>query len=438
MKITFTIRNRTQMWPLLWLLIVMPFGLGLLNEVLGLPYGVRYLMDCAWLLLLAILCSRGKYVEMNECGNIRAWILLFFLMTLAVFPIQYQSVIYYLWGLRNNFRFYVAFFAFAAFLTADDVEDGVRLFDVLFWVDIVVCLIQFFVLNIYQDAMGGLFSGSGGNSFNNIFFLIMLAKSLVFCLEKKEEVWLCILKCALALMVAAMAEMKFFFVEFIVVLILAVLFTNFTWRKVFLILGGVGVLMGCVALLTVFFPLWGQWFTFSWFLETATSKVGYTGYGDLNRLTAIPRINELWLKDWTQRIFGMGIGNCDTASFALTNTPFFQKYGDMHYSWISYAMVYLEMGYVGLMFYMGFFLLVYLRCRRIEKYSTGDLKRFCCVARIMAVMCMIISIYNNSLRSEAAYMAYFVLAIPFVLVREEDCEEEDPEEDAPVLRTVAE
>ena len=134
----------------------------------------------------------------------------------------------------------------------------------------------------------------------------------------------------------------------------------------------------------------------------------------------------------------MGMGNCDTASFALTNTPFFQKYGDMHYSWISYAIIYLETGYVGLMFYMGFFLLVYLKCRRMEKYSTGDMKRFCCVARIMAVMCMIISIYNNSLRSEAAYMAYFAMAIPFVLVREEDCEEEDLEEDAPVLRTVAE
>ena len=167
------------------------------------------------------------------------------------------------------------------------------------------------------------------------------------------------MKCAAVLVVAALAELKFFFVEFAIILALASLFTGFTWRKFAIILGGILGLAVCATLLMEIFPIFEGWFSFDRMLETATSDKGYTSSGDLNRLTAIPRINELWLTHWSQRVFGMGLGNCDTSSFAIVNTPFFEQYGHMHYTWMSYAIMYLECGWVGLIFYFGFFALVY-------------------------------------------------------------------------------
>ena len=113
----------------------------------------------------------------------------------------------------------------------------------------------------------------------------------------------------------------------------------------------------------------------------------------------------------------MGMGNCDTSSFAFVNTPFYEAYGFMHYNWFSYAIMYLECGWTGLVFYFGFFVFVFFKISKIEKNSEGMAKSYCRIAKIMAIMCSIIAIYNASLRAEGAYMAYFVLAIPFAYSR---------------------
>ena len=411
-KLKIKLKNRTQTGWLIWFLIIMPFLFGFLNETLGLPWSIRYLLDIAWCLLLGyrvLSLRRGPQVP-------GVWIGMFLIYTLLVYVMQWQSALYYLWGVRNNFRFYAAFFAFAAFLKMSDIEDYWKLFDKLFWIDVVVSIYQFFALGVDGDQLGGLFgTETGGNGYTNLFFLIVVIRSLVLYLDKQEKFKDCLAKCAAALVVAAMAELKFFFVEFVIVMVLAVLFTGFSWRKLAVILGGAVGVMLCVSLLTSLFPGWMGWFSLEWFLEAASSDRGYTSSGDLNRLNAITQINELWLTSGWQQIFGLGLGNCDTSSFAIVNTPFFEAYGNMHYTWISYAMMYLETGWIGLMFYWGFFVLVFFQVRKIERRCEGTARSYCRVARIMAVLCGGISIYNRSLRTEAAYMAYFVLAVPYVL-----------------------
>lgn len=417
-KLVIRIPKRTFQEQLLQILIFGPLSFGFLNDLLGLPYSLRYIMDIAWVALLFIMVAHRYTKKNSNMLALEVVAVLFFVMTLMVFPIQYQSVLYYLWGLRNNFRFYIAFFAFAAYLKQDNVEAYLKCFNILFWINIAVSLIQYFGFDIEQDFLGGIFGASAGvNGYTNIFFLIIVTRSVVLYLEKKEKALVCALKCAATLFVAALAELKFYYVEFIVAVLLAVLFTNFTWRKLWLIVGGIVGVVGGAALLVVFFPDYVGWFSLEWMLEVATADRGYTSSGDLNRLNAIDQINELWLKEWPQRIFGLGLGNCDTASFDIVNTPFFKQHGDMHYTWMSHAMMYLENGYVGLIFYYGFFVLAYLGARRIEKRSTGTVRSYCRIGRIMAVMCMVIAVYNASLRAEGAYMAYFVLAIPFALGR---------------------
>lgn len=396
------------------MLVFMPFTFGLLNSLLGLPWSIRYLLDVAWCLLLV-------YQLFSKCRGpqgIGIWVWLFLIYTLLTYIPQWQSPLYYLWGVRNNFRLYAAFCAFAIFLKPDTTDDYLRFFDKLFWIDVVVSLYQFFILQLDGDYLGGLFgTEKGGNGYTNIYFLIIVTRSIVQYLEKQEKMGACLAKCGAALVIAAMAEMKFFFVEFALVVAMAVLFTSFSWRKLTVIICSCAGILVCVALLTVWFPNFVGWFSLEWFLENAMSNKGYTSSGDLNRLNAIPRINELWLQNGWQRFFGLGLGNCDTASYAILNTPFFEAYGDMHYTWLSYAMMYLETGWIGLVFYWGFFVLVYFGILRIEKRSEGAVKSYCRICRIITVLCVAISIYNSSLRTEAGYMAYFVMAIPFALSR---------------------
>ena len=278
---------------------------------------------------------------------------------------------------------------------------------------------SFFVLGLDRDQLGGLFSTeTGGNGYTNIFFLIIVTKSIIFYLEKREKLGTCLAKCGASLVIAAMAELKFFVVEFLIVLALAVLFASFSWRKLIVIIAGAVGVFVCLGLLTRLFSGMAGWFALGNILEIASSDRGYTSSGDLNRLNAIPQINELWLTTGWQRLFGLGLGNCDTSNFSVLNTPFFVSYGNMHYTWISYAMMYLETGWIGLFFYGGFFVLVYFQIRKIESRCDGVARIYCQIARILAVMYVGISVYNSSLRTEAGYMAYFVLAIPFAMYRQ--------------------
>ena len=419
------IKKRSQPGWLLWLIIVLPFVFGTLNDLLGLPWAVRYLLDAAWFALLLLMLCFQRQLKLKGLKGLLGWLGLFVLYTAAVYLVEFQSPLYYLWGARNNFRFFVAFLAFALFLRPEDIDDYLKLFDKLFWVNAVVSLVQFFVLGYKGDYLGGIFGVTQGcNGYTNIFFVIVVAKSILFYLEKKEAAWRSIAKCAAALLVAAMAEMKFFFVEFVLILALAVLFTNFTWRKFWVIIGGLSVVSLGALLLAVVFPSSAGFLAIEYFWETATSDKGYTSSGDLNRLNALSQINELWLTNGAQRLFGLGLGNCDTSSFAAFNTPFYRANGDMHYTWISYAFMYLECGWIGMVFYFGFFVMVYLRAVKTGKYSEGAAKTYCCLTRIVSLCWMLMALYNASLRTEAGYMAYLVLAIPFVFEKEKNANRE--------------
>lgn len=398
---------------------MLPFFFAGLIQLLKLPYMLRYILDVAWVLLLGFMLMARRRGNRAKTGALSLLIVFFFLYTAFIYIMQYQSVFYYLWGVRNNFRFFIAFFACAAFLKEESVSYYDKAFNLFFWGNVAVSLVQYFALDLKGDFLGGIFGVErGANGYTLVFFTIVATNTILSYLEKKEKLGPFLIKSAAALLIAALAELKFFFVVFIMILILATLFTNFTWRKFWAIFGGIAAVLVFSALLESLFPFFKGFLSLESILESATSDKGYTGDGDLNRLNAIPIINEQWLTNTWQRLLGFGLGNCDYAGFDFLVTPFFDNYGEMHYTWLSYAFLYLETGWIGMAFFYGFFILTYVQIQRIENRSEGKVKSYCRVSRILTICCIAISIYNAALRTEAGYMMFFTLAIPFALDRE--------------------
>lgn len=400
------------------ILVLGSFLFGLLNDFLSFPRFIRYGLDAIWVSLLVLMAVNLRGLNVGHARPIILLIICFVLYTAIMYIGNFQNILYYLWGSRNNFRFFVAFTACALFLLPDDIEDAFKLIDKLFWINAIVSIIQYVGFDIKQDFLGGLFGvETGVNGYTNIFFCIIAAKSALSFLEGRESAWSCGAKWMTALLIAALAELKFFYVECVVIIVLATLFTKFTWKKLaFILFAFIGI--ACAAsLLASLFPYFSDFFSLEWFYQESSAEKGYTYKNDINRLTAIAFVNENWLTNPVKRVFGLGLGNCDTATFSIVNTPFFEKYGDMHYSWLSYAFMYLECGAIGLVFFFSFFVMVFWKATRIQKYNFGEGVFFCQLARIMAIICCMIAVYNNSLRVESGYMAYFVLAIPFVYDR---------------------
>lgn len=403
-------------------IIVMPFLLPTLLQLFSLPSVLKYSVDVAWILGFFVLFFRKNIKLHQNLVPFVACVLTFFAFELIIYFINFQSFIYFLWGMRNNFRFYVAFIMFALFLQEDDIETAFKFFDILFWINALVTAVQYFVLSYSWDYLGGIFGVEvGANASTLIFLTIVVTKKVLDYMNGKVGAVPCFATCSVALLIAVLAELKLFFIICLMIVVLAAVLTKFSWRK--------AVLLGLVALFVfltgALLPvLFGENsnITFARIVELITAE-NYSSTKDLGRLTAIPTIAETLLTTWPKRIFGLGLGNCDTSSFAICNTPFYQTYSYLNYNWFSTAFTFLETGYIGLIFNFVIFAICFWRANKNIKNNVG-LLNMNQVALIISIICVVIFIYNSSLRTEAGYVMYFVLALPFIALDKKPTEKE--------------
>ena len=413
-KFSIYIKRRTQTGWLLFLIIMMPCFFGFLVDVFRFPNAIKYTLDAVWLCLLVYLIRFYRLLQWRKVKQLLVWSLAFLGYTLLVYLFRFQSPLYYLWGARNNFRFYVTFFAMALFMDTADAEDYLKKFDVLFWLNLGITLIQYFLLGYRGDYLGGLFGvEKGGNAYSNIFLIIVVSRSILYCFQKQETLSACLAKCVVALAIAAMAELKFFFIEFAVIVGLIFCMTNFSWRKLLILIAAVAGVLAGIAVLIKIYPEFHEAFLLKNLIASATSDLGYTMRGDFNRLTAISSVNERFFDGILDRLFGLGLGNCDTSSFSFLLTPFARRYAWTNYHWFSTSFMYVENGVVGMFFFIGFFVLQFFQVQKLKRSGNANILH-CKLAQVMAVCCVMLLVYNSSLRTEAAYMVYFVLAIPFM------------------------
>lgn len=394
------------------LTVILPLLLGFLLSVVGVPSTVKYLVDVAWVILLLTMLLKKSIVLHRTSLPFLVFLILFFVYTFIIYMLNFQSPFYYLWGLRNNFRFYVFFFALITFFTADDIKAVFKFLDILFWVNVVLTFVQYFFLGYTQDSLGGIFGVErGANAYTILFFVVITSKSLLSYMSQGESALKCFSKCGVTLLIAALAELKVYYVLFILVLGLSALLTAFSWKKFIAILVCVIAAIFGSILLTMLFDFENV-LSIKYVWELATQE-HYSAEGTVNRLSAIPTLAKSIVTEFGDRLFGLGLGNCDTSAFAICNTPFYQNYGSLRYSWFTCAFLFLETGYMGLLIYMAFFVMCYVLSRKALKSGESN-PLLCRMAMIMSVICVILTFYNNSLRAEAGYMAYFILALPFI------------------------
>ena len=414
MRFTIQIKRRKQNEVLVLIVLAITLCFGFFLDLLQMPGVIKYTVDIFWLLLLATIVLARFRMPNNEAAQLLKLVIVFWLVTLIGWMLNAVNPLYYLWGFRNNFRFPVYFFSCAMFLREDTGSELLQLFDKLFYLNFAVTLIQFFILGKRMDYLGGIFGDEVGcNGKTLVFFSIILTKSILGYMEGTESTKTCLVKCGIALAIAAMAELKFFFFVFAFIVIMSALITK-TTRKKFVVIAasGIGIYFSIILLINIF-PQWAGFFSFEKMLESATSSKGYTGRGDMNRLTTIPITWKRFLTDWPKRLFGLGLGNCDTSAFSFLNTPFYQRYGYLRYNWFSSSFLFLETGVAGMVTYLSFFVALFFYTRRRERTGEGR-KEWCQMAQILAPVCFMLFVFNGSLRMEEAYWLYFVLALPFI------------------------
>ena len=414
-------RRSTTRWIMLFVLFL-PFIFSFLTELLKLPRVIRFSADFLIIFSVVIVAFNAllnrKFLVSRITSALMILVSLFFIYTLITYLFNYQSVFYYIWGFRNNFRFFAAFFLFINFFELEDVDDIFKAFDFLFWVHFAVTLVQFFVFRYEQDFLGGIFGVvKGCNAYTIIFLVVVITRSMLNFMNGKEKMHSCFLKSAAALLVAALAELKIFFFIFIVVLIISSVITSFSAKKAALMLGASVLIMISYTILVALFDYFDNFLSWDFLIQSLTQS-NYASDEDMGRFTSIAYICDRFLTTVPERLFGMGLGNCDTSTISIFNTRFYDTYVDTHYSIFSVSFMFIETGFVGLLFFLSFFAICLGYFIFFFKRNKGN-RFFNQMGIIISILCFVLVFYNSSLRLESGYMVYFILALPFIGVVKE-------------------
>lgn len=412
--LTLRFRRKSQAeWLVAYVLVFSIIQSGIIN-FLNMPSAIKYTIDFAWCSILILLSTKRLPALTKDLHIFIIIIGAYFLCTLIVYILNFQSVFYYLWGLRNNFRFYVFFVACSLILKEEWLEGYLNFLDKLFWINFPMVMFQYMIQGHSGDHLGGIFGVEKGcNAYMNIFLLIVLSRAVLQYLHKQKTLSECIVKCLVGLVIAVLSELKVMIVELVLLVMLTSMMVRLTPRKILLVISMIVGIFLAVRAISVLFPSFDGWFSINGIIEILTSESGYTGRNDLNRLTAVPVVLERFLPRLTDKIFGLGLGNCDYATFDFLKTPFYHSHKSLHYYWFSSAYIVLETGLLGLCLYLSFFIVVFFAAHRREKNNCANVI-YCQLSKIMAFMFIITVFYNSALRTEAGYMAFFALALPFV------------------------
>lgn len=394
-----------------------PAAQAFLTELLPIPDAIKFLCDGFLVLLLLKLFSQRFTKIDNYSMPFVVIVGLFFFITLVGYLFNYQSVFYYLWGLRNNIRMFVAFFAFAYLADWEDAKGWIKALDVLFVINFAVVILQYFS-GYGQDYIGGIFGTSKGcNGSLLIFLCIVFAKTILSFMRGEEKMSKCIFVSVASLLVSTLSELKMFFILFILILFMASFMTAHSIKKTLFFAFGAVLVVLFSTLLTVLYKDFTDFLSFDSLIKALTDT-GYATDDDIGRFTALPVISQRFLPGFFRKLFGLGLGNCDSSSLSMFNTPFFESHQTVHYSYFSYAFLFLETGFVGLALYASFFVASFFVSRKLKKLEMAD--EFACqMSIILSVISLILLVYNSSLRMEIGFMLFFVLALPIISANEQ-------------------
>lgn len=416
------VKIKKEVRTLIWTQLYFTSIYGFLRDIIGLPNSITYFLDLLTfgMTLYAIVTFSFFKRNTKQFYMLVGIIGILFLTTLVGFILNGYSYLLYLWGFRNTFRFYLFFFLCAMYLQKDDVEKILVFFKYLLYLSVLTATLEF-LMGFRGDYIGGIFGTlQGGNGNLNIVLIIVTTITIIKYLAKKTNIMdlVCVIFSCIYLM--SIAELKVYLFELPIILIVAVLNEKFTLRKIgVILLITLGVVSG-VTLLGYFFPTSGIDFFTTNAIKQYMGNNGYTGSGDLSRLNAVMKSQRLFFGENTKLLlFGFGLGNCSYSGFDILTSNFYNLFKDIHYQWFADSMIFLETGWVGLILFESFFLILFLvstiYSRKIDIKSNAYVTTKSIT--ILSLCCILLTVYDNSLTMEVAYLMYGFLASVLVIVK---------------------
>lgn len=384
---------------------------------------VTYVFDLANIALLIFNAKKisGSFHEHNGYGLL---LICYCLLAIGSGLGGGVSPLCIVWELISQLRIPLFIMLASAFWTIDDLKSVLRFLYRIQPLNAIFAFAQYFVFNLTGDCCGGLFgTNAGSNMLLNMYLVFVSAIGCCGYLsgaKSRQGALSLALTLVASFFVSTLAEIKFFYFEAAVIIFIAVLFGKKNAKLATAITLFVAACLVGLSALAVYFPD-----SYEMLFDTKQmmsyddgSNVATSGYG-ISRFGAIAQIDELFFYgNVLDRVVGYGFGSATMSSIEQFCSPFYWTYGWLRYYYSQIAMLYLQNGYVGLVFYFALMLMPCLIAVRKHKELEASGNRFWLAFTVTVTLLFVMNcFYNASSRSYAALLWAVCLAAPFVISR---------------------
>ena len=365
---------------LIYGVIVFCFVNDLFVSFLHIPAAIRYIADLLSIYLLVAGCVIMLIKPHKLYANVPlALIGILGLITITSFCVNSYSVINFGIGIFQFFRGFCFFIACICILDVEDVKRLTKLFIWMAFANLFISFFEYFRYHAKWDNNGGLFGIIVGcNGKMNLYIIIVTAIVAVLYLHKKIPTLLVAGVLGCCLITATISELKIYYLELILCIALAVVFSKPSKKTIVFVLGGgIGIWLA-ISILGELYPRFADFFNIETILEYSTDDYG-SSEGSVNRLSGIPMILSEFLHLPIQKIFGLGLGN------AHVGTAIYNQYEYLKYTYFYTTYVVIEVGIIGLVGLIVFFI---ANAAKSIYYSFREKENsvYCLIAGIVSVL----------------------------------------------------
>lgn len=390
--------HRFTMADFLAIEFVLLFIVNFFSNIGLVPSSITYVFDVVNVcVLLANARNIGKCAGREPYFNVP--VVVFAVVALASGIIHAIAPQYVIWQAISFSRLFVWVYLFRIFWEKERIDSFMGFVYKMQIPNAIFVLIQYFVLGLERDNVGGFFGvvqGCNGNL--NVYLCIVVAWGLSRYLAKKENLSGLLLTILSALLIATVAELKFFFIEFALIVAIAILYSRFSFRTVVSIASIVLFAAVALAVFAAINPLQYEMLVdFDALMAEADNSNIETGYG-VSRSNVFSQVStQFFNEEPMTMLLGLGFGSASQSSIPFFTAPFFGVYGWMNYHFLTSAMAFIQLGYIGTACFVAPVVLlgvVLALCR-------GDLMRSGLVANgafalVMCVIFLVNCMYNNT------------------------------------------
>lgn len=392
-------------------------------SIFHLPRNIRFVIDVVALILIFLGFQKISYA-LSEKGYrwYFGYIILFIVSTILGSFFRMVPIGQVLWAIRNNYL-YILFGIIVIYLM--DTHDVDKVFEFclkLQVLNVIMGIYEYYILNVHNDYLGGIFGVDQGCNANlNGYMMIISAYAINKYLVKKMSIAKTIWVIGSCTYMAALSELKMFYVEVVLIVVCSVLLNRKSIKGFMMLAGGfLGLIIG-IQVLSVVNPESVE------DLKSITNMIDYNtrsdyGLGDIRitRLGSTNLINKWFFKDdMSLKLFGMGLGACeDSTSFTFCNSQFATQYRSLGYRNLTMSMNYLETGYIGVICFALIFIFLFLIATKM-KNEMSEYKEMASVSQVICIMSVLNFWYSSAIRMNIAYLTFFSIMSVFIYYRYE-------------------